>query len=953
MNKNHSRCGNLRILLLLCLIVNMQTATRADIVKGRVVDAETKEPLPEAAVKFMQQYGEYGTMISNTKTDSLGRFTFFADGRGTIEATMLGYYAKTKPVLAFSNSRRDTLDVGDIALKMSPQMLKMVEVTGRARRFTVKDDTIVFHPEAFHLQEGARLDELIRQLPGVEIDQQGKMSWNGKPIRITMDGESLFGGDALVRQLPAEAVENIKAYNKQSELSERTGKDDGKQDMVLDLTIKPGFLDRWYGDVKTGYLSPKYYDGELLMNRLSKKDPVMVFANANNVDKHWRRNMNGSMANMGRGFGQEHGASAGYQHNWQRKEGTHDLKSSYSFTGGVAHDDNRQTSGEETENYFPNTAATRSTSENYQRNHKLEPRLIADLRWVRDTLNTFSLRVSAEHSSNRSHSRQTTEQEEMSSAVLYAATMSQHTTTHTATHTDGHKTILDTRAGWEHYVKDGALGASVTLNYQDGRTDGQTDRTIKYFKAPLSSPDGDSIDPTGKTNEAPSGAVVGTLTQTYASPSRQFSTTAEAHHARWLMKNWMMQAQYSFSYNRNRDNRDFQTDGVADAANSYRNRYTRHEHSLQLSQTINLTPLQLMPNLTVRWQRERQDYQRGVSSLSSGERLRVGATAGMGQGWGLDTAAVRRHFFLDPSLSATWKLSKTAGIELNYSFTTSQPDILQTIGYRDLTDPLFITEGNPGLRNTHTHAVSLTYNMVLARSQTSFSATVGYNQSDRETTTALSYDPTTAIYQSRPENVRGSKSWNFRLNFDQALGDYLRLQSDFRMNASQRYGYLTFLPTQNKRIENRQNSLNPRENLTLSLDYNWLKASLFAEINADRLRYTASPEQNTTHWDNRFGLRAEATVSRFVFGSDLTERTYSGYTIGSMNRNVLVWNGYVGWKILKNKGRLAFEFDDILNNEDGRRSQQSAYQQTTTWQDFRHHYVGLRFTYHLDAKKKD
>ena len=54
-----------------------------------------------------------------------------------------------------------------------------------------------------------------------------------------------------------------------------------------------------------------------------------------------------------------------------------------------------------------------------------------------------------------------------------------------------------------------------------------------------------------------------------------------------------------------------------------------------------------------------------------------------------------------------------------------------------------------------------------------------------------------------------------------------------------------------------------------------------------------------------------------------------------------------GWrKILKNKARLTLQFDDILNNEDGRWSQQSAYQQTTSWHDFRHHY---RFTYHLNS----
>ena len=877
----------------------------ADGIKGRVVDSETKEPLPEAQIRFVQN-NDNGWWIMSTTVDSVGCFNIPAFSRGTLEVSMLGYYSKSKPVLAFSDSRKDTIDIGDIELKMSPQMLKMVEVTGRARRFTVKGDTIVFHPEAFHLQEGARLDELIKQLPGVQVNEDGSLSWNGKPIRITMDGESLFGGDELVKQLPAEAVENIKAYNRQSDFSERTGKDDGTQDMVLDLTIKPGFLDRWYGDETAGYQTPKYYEGELSMNRLSKTDPMMVYANANNIDRRWRRNMNGSSANMGNGFGQEQGVSAGYQHNWKHKEGKHDLKSSYSITGGIAHDDNWRSSGEMTENYFPNTTATRSTSEDYYRTHKLEPRLNANLRWVKDSLNTYSVSAKAEHSDNRSHSRQTTEQEDAFGSG-YVPTLSQHN----ASNTDGRLTKLETSAGWDHYVKDGALGASIRLNYQDEKSNGQTERTITRHS---------SLTPQNSS-----------LIQTYTSPSRQFSTTAEAHHARWLTKIWMIQAQYSFGYTRNRSDRDFLTDGVTDAANSYQNLYSNHEHKLRMSHTINLTPLQLMPEISARWQRESQDYQRGM----------------------LDTAAVRHRFFIDPSLRATWKLTKTAGFELNYSFNTRQPEILQTIGYRDLTNPLFITEGNPDLKDTHVHDVKLAYNMVIARSQTSLSTTIGYQQSDRETVTALSYNPTTAVYESRPENVSGSRSWTFRLNFDQGLGDYFRLQSDFRMNTSQRYGFLTLLPTQSERTENRQSSMNPREKLTLMFDYNWLKASAFTEINANRLRYTASPEQNTTQWNNDYGLRAEATLGNFVFNTTITENTNRGYTVSSMNRNILTWDGSVTWKILKNKARLKLEFNDILNNEDLRYSQQSAYQQTTSWSDFRHHYIGISFTYHLDAKQKD
>ncbi|MBR5062100.1 MAG: outer membrane beta-barrel protein [Prevotella sp.] len=875
----------------------------ADIIRGRVVDGETKEPLADASVKLTQRFGDYGTSIMTAKADSVGVFNVYVEGRGTLEVSMLGYYNKTKMVLGFSNSRKDTIDIGNIELKMSPQMLKMVEVTGRARRFTVKGDTIVFHPEAFHLQEGARLDELISKLPGVEVDSEGKMSWNGKPIRLTMDGESMLGGESLMKQLPAEAVQDIKAYNKASEFSERTGRDDGKQDMVLDLTIKPGFLDRWYGDVMAGYQSPKYYEGELSMNRLSKTDPMMVFADANNVNKRHRRYMNRRMSTWGSGFGQEQGASAGYQHKWNQKSGSQELKSQYSFSGGLTHDDKWQTLRTETDNFFPNTAASRITSESYSRRHELNPTLYADLRWATDTLNTYSLRASVEHKRERSHGRTDTEQSEATApSVPYVSVLSQHT----ASHSEGHETKLNASAGWEHYVKDGQLGGSIHLNYTDSKNDVYTDRTIKSLETSL-------------------------LTQSSTSPTTALSMEAEIHRAHWLTKKWMVQARYSIQHKRNNNDCDFLTNGMADVANSFRDRYSANIHSLNVESTINLTPFQIRPNIAAKWLRESQDYQRGL----------------------LDTAAVRRCLLVQPSLIATWKVTKTVGFELNYSFRTSQPNIISTIGYRNLTDPLFITEGNPDLKDSHIHDVSLTYNMVLARSQTSFSTTIGYQTIDRDEVTALNYDPATAIYTSRPENVHGSQVWSFRLNLDQSIGELFRLANEFSLKSERHYGYLTLLPTQTSRTLNRQSNFHPKEKLTFSLDMNWLKASIFGEIDADRLRFTASPEQNTTLWDNNFGIETEATFGNFVFQSDLTENNRRGYVAQSMNRNRLLWNGSITWKILKNKARLKLEFDDILNKEDGFYSQQSAYQQTSTWYDHRHHYVGVSFTYHLDAKKKD
>ena len=100
-------------------------------------------------------------------------------------------------------------------------------------------------------------------------------------------------------------------------------------------------------------------------------------------------------------------------------------------------------------------------------------------------------------------------------------------------------------------------------------------------------------------------------------------------------------------------------------------------------------------------------------------------------------------------------------------------------------------------------------------------------------------------------------------------------------------------------------------------------------------------------------LAIVAIVSDFVFAYDLTETTRRGYAAQSMNRNLLLWNAAVTWKVLKNKARLKLEFEDILNKQDSFRSERTAYQHSTSWKDFRHHYVMISFTYHLDAKKKD
>ena len=485
------------IITVLALILSTLTAS-ADVLKGRIIDAETKEPLPEAELKLEQTVEYNGHTISfvmSSNTDSIGCFNMRLMGRGTLSASMLGYYTKTKVVMGFSENTKDTVDVGDIALKPSETLMKMVEVKGRARRFTVKGDTIVFNPEAFHLEEGARLDELIRQLPGVEVSEDGSLTWNGKPIRITMDGESLFGGDGIINQLPVEAVESIKAYNKASKFSERTGKDDGGEDMVLDLTIKPGFLDRWYGDVAGTYQTPKHYNADLNMNRLSKTDPMMVNAYANNMGREGARTMRGGWGSWGNNYGQSQGASAGYQHNIREKEGTQEMRSSYSVSGGLTHTDNWRTSYTETLNLMEDADTKRTYTEDYNRNHKLNPYFNFDWIWDIDSLNTIYGDIDVSHTRTRSNGHRDMRQDDLLQQL-------------TRSTGEGRETNISANANWYHFIdEDNAFGAIFYLRYTDGKNDSWMEREINSLSPDPS--EGSEVTTDGNESPLPNRGGVG------------------------------------------------------------------------------------------------------------------------------------------------------------------------------------------------------------------------------------------------------------------------------------------------------------------------------------------------------------------------------------------------------------------------------------------------------------
>ena len=206
-------------------------------VKGSVYDFDSAEPLNYAAVQIYRISGTDSTYVGGTSTDD--------DGSFIINNLMPGNYVARTTYVGFDDVDRNftlrsgstTADLGKIAMRGN-RMLAEVAVTAVVAKVQMVNDTVAFNSVAYRLPEGTSVEDLIRKLPGVQIDSAGVITVNGKAVtRILVNGKEFFDDDKTnsLTQLTAEMIEKVKAYDQQSDLSRQTGIDDGRDDVVQDL----------------------------------------------------------------------------------------------------------------------------------------------------------------------------------------------------------------------------------------------------------------------------------------------------------------------------------------------------------------------------------------------------------------------------------------------------------------------------------------------------------------------------------------------------------------------------------------------------------------------------------------------------------------------------------------------------------------------------------------------
>jgi len=275
-----------RLLLSLCFFVTIASYTRAQslhTIKGRTIDTASTAILSGSSIAVL-----------NAKDSTLVKFTRAAEN-GTFELTgikngkfilLVSYPQYADFVDHFTlDSTKLVKDYSKINLTGMAKILADVIIKGEKTAIKIKGDTTEFNASSYSIQPNDKVEDLLKKLPGIQVDKDGKITAQGKTVpKVLVDGEEFFGDDPtlVTKNLRADMVDKVQLYEKSSDQAAFTGVDDGQKTQTINIKLKEDKKSGYFGKVDLGYGTDDFYKGQVLFNRFKAKQKFSVYGTAGN-----------------------------------------------------------------------------------------------------------------------------------------------------------------------------------------------------------------------------------------------------------------------------------------------------------------------------------------------------------------------------------------------------------------------------------------------------------------------------------------------------------------------------------------------------------------------------------------------------------------------------------------------------------------------------------------------
>ena len=924
--------------LLLTATLSTYAQNKIVTVSGRVIEAGTKEPVELAAVQLLSLPDS--AQVAGMTTSTQGYFSLSKQkpGKYLLKVSFIGYVTKIIPVQLTANVPAKKM--GNIELATDAVMLQEAVVVAEAPQVTVVEDTLMYNSSAYRTPEGAMLEELVKKLPGAEIDDDGNVKINGKDLKkIMVDGKEFFGGDVKtgLKNLPVDMVDKLKTYDKKSDLARVTGIDDGEEEPVLDLTVKKGMNQGWFGNADLGAGTKDRYTGRMMLNRFVDKTQFSIIGSANNVNDQGFSGGGGGprwRSNNGLNATKMLGANFATQTNKLELGGS----VRYNFQ------DADISSINSSERFLQN-GNSYSNSNNKNRNKGTN--LNADFRmeWKPDTLTNIIFRPNFSYgrTNNASRSESGTFNEDPFNLIvnpndyLNFDNLSDDplkdirvNATNSASLSKGKS--LSGNATLQVNRKLNNRGRNLTFRgvfgYGDNDNDQYTQSETRYYQL-LNHLGGDSIL---------------YRNQYITTPTRNYNYTAQVTYSEPIAKATFLQFSYQFQYKYSKSDKTtcdlldypdwaiggalpsgYESHAVDSLSKNAEYRYYNHDASVGLR--FIRPKYQLNVGMSFQPQNSTLSYKKGDYMIDT----------------------TRTVFNFAPNMDLRFRFSKVSQLRFTYRGRSNQPTMENLLPITDNSNPLNIRMGNPGLKPSFAHTMRLFYNTYNAEKQRGIMTHFSFTATQNSMSNSTRYNEETGGLITRPENINGN--WNAfgMFGFNTALKN-----KKYTINTFTNVNYqnnVAFLYNQDTKNNDRNTStgLTLGERVTGSYRNDWFEFSLNGSINYTAERNKLRPENNQEPYTYSYGASTNITMPwKMTLATNIANQSRRGYRDSSMNRDELIWNAQLAQSLLKGAATVSFEVYDILRQQSNISRSLSADMRSVSEYNGINSYCMVHFIYRLN-----
>lgn len=876
-------------------------------IRGTVAESGTSEPLIQASVRLLA--ARDSAIVKTAVSDIDGRFSI-ADvkpGRYIVEASYVGYTRQCREINLQKNARLDT-----IFLSPGSIMLKEATVVGIRTPVKVMEDTVEFNADSYKTQPNAVVEDLLKRLPGVEVDSEGKITANGKSVtKILIDGKEFFADDPTVasRNLPVNMVDKLQVVDRKSDLARLTGVDDGEEETVINLTVKKGMNNGWFGTVEGGYGTDDRYKANFNVNRFWNGNQITLLGGANNVNElGFGDGTSGRFRRFGGSSGITTSRALGLNFNVGNKE-------IFRVGGDIMYSFSDRDTRQSTDRQYlfaDSTSYYNSARRANDRGHNL--RMDFRVEWKPDSFNTLDFRPNFSWNRNDSWSNDSS-LTSAGDALRSPVTRSINSDNSTGKSVEFGGTLI-----YNHQFRARrGRSFSVYANYRfsNVREYSDTYSWNRFFQL------GDSVDLYDQwaDNRTWSNSVRARLTWTEPigdSRKGNFLTLA-----------------YSINYRWNNSDR------------------LTYDHPVEWPDGWTGDPVvgeELVFNeeLSTRFRNTymNQDIRFGYKHVSKKSTLDAGISLVPQNSRSLSllddarSIPTRNVLNVAPYLRYRVKFRERSSLNMHYSGRSSQPSMTQLQPVADVTDPLNVVIGNPALKPTFTHNVNLRFQDYNMEAQRSIMAMVFANMTQNSIVSRTAFDSSTGGRTTTYENVNGV--WNVRAMtmYSQPLRN-----KTFTIN-----NHLMGFYSRGVGFNNGERNVSGSFNFNESFGIAWRPTDLELEL---RPRYgyqyvtnsLASQPGRSVH---TYGAGFNATYYTpfgLVLASDLNYSATSGYSAG-YDTNEWMWNASLSYQFLRNRNAtISLRAYDLLQQRSNvRRNVTANYIDDTRYNSLTRYFM-VSFTY--------